>query len=317
MSWFSSFGGFILIFFTLAIGVGSIFLGSNDVINQTGNNISNILPNNISPNNLEGLVPHLLNVIGEYSPLFFGLLLVCGIAAVQSASIIYLSTGALLTRDILKKFFIPNMNNNEQIFAFRIILMIVFILALILSIQSSGSILDLGSFALSIACQMFVPLIAICYFPWLTKNGVALGIVVGIITVFFTEHIGQIMFGNLFSWEKWPLTIHSGFWGILFNFISAISISFITQETKENNYKNKFHEFFNDHKNFSISRRSLKPSAWIVTVTWIFFSLGPGLIIGNNMFGNPNNVESWAFGIPSIWVWQIIFWLLGIILVWF
>ena len=262
-------------------------------------------------------MPHLLNVIGEYSPLFFGLLLVCGIASVQSASIIYLSTGALLTRDILKKFFIPNMNNNEQIFAFRIILMIVFIFALTLSIQSSGSILDLGSFALSIACQMFVPLIAICYFPWLTKNGVAFGIVVGIITVFFTEHIGQVMFGNLISWEKWPLTIHSGFWGILFNFVSAISISFITQENKENNYKNKVHEFFNDHKNFSISRRSLKPSAWIVTVTWIFFSLGPGLIIGNNMFGNPNNVESWAFGIPSIWVWQIIFWLLGIILVWF
>ena len=49
-------------------------------------------------------MPHLLNVIGEYSPLFFGLLLICGIAAVQSASIIYLSTGALLTRDILKKF---------------------------------------------------------------------------------------------------------------------------------------------------------------------------------------------------------------------
>ena len=316
--WFSSFLiGFILIFFTTAIGVGSIFLGSNDIINQTGNNISNILPNNISPNNLESLIPHLLNVIGEYSPLFFGLLLICGIASIQSASIIYLSTGALLTRDIIKKFFIPNMNNNEQVFSFRIILMVVFILSLALSIKSNGSILDLGSFALGIACQMFVPLLALCYFPWLTKNGVALGILVGIITVFFTEHIGQIMFGNLISWEKWPFTIHSSFWGILFNFISAVSISFITQENKENNYKNKIHEFFNDHKSFSISRRSLKPSAWIVTITWIFFSLGPGLIIGNNMFGNPNNVESWSFGIPSIWVWQIIFWLLGIILVWF
>ncbi len=316
--WFSSFFiGLILIFFTLAIGVGSIFLGSNDVINQTGNNISNVLPNNISPNNLEGLVPHLLNVIGEYSPLFFGLLLICGIASVQSASIVYLSTGALITRDILKKFFIPNMNNNEQIFSFRIVLMIVFIFSLVLSIQTKGSILDLGSFALGIACQMFVPLIAICYFPWLTKNGVALGMVVGIITVFLTENIGQIMFGNLINWEKWPLTIHSGFWGVIFNFISAVSISFITQEIKENNYKNKIHEFFNDHRNFSISRRSLKPSAWIVTVTWIFFSLGPGLMIGNSMFGNPNNVESWSFGIPSIWVWQIIFWLLGVILVWF
>ena len=112
----------------------------------------------ISPNNLGSLVPHLINVIGEYSPLFFGLLLVCGIAAIQSSSIIYLSSSALLTRDILKRFFIRNMNNNEQIFAFRIILMIIFIAALVISIKSSSSIFDLGSFALSIACQMFVPL---------------------------------------------------------------------------------------------------------------------------------------------------------------
>ena len=316
--WFSSFLiGFVLIFFTAAIGSGSIFLGSNDLINQTGNNISNVLPNNISPYNLEGLVPHLINVIGEYSPLFFGLLLICGIASLQSASIIYISTSALLTRDILKRFFIQNMNNNEQIFAFRIILMLIFIISLVISVQTSNSIFDLGSFALSIACQMFVPLIAICYLPWLTKNGIAFGIIVGIITVFFTEHIGQIMFQNLIIWEKWPLTFHSAFWGLLFNFISAISISFITQDSKENNHKNKIHEFLNEHKSLSMSRRSLKPSAWIVTITWLFFALGPGTIIGNEMFGNPNNVESWSFGIPSIWVWQIIFWLLGVILVWF
>ena len=316
--WFSSFLiGFVLIFFTAAIGSGSIFLGSNDLINQTGNNISNVLPNNISPNNLQGLVPHLINVIGEYSPLFFGLLLICGIASLQSASIIYISTSALLTRDILKRFFIQNMNNNDQIFAFRIILMLVFIVSLVLSIKTSNSIFDLGSFALSIACQMFVPLIAICYLPWLTKNGIAFGIIVGIITVIFTEHIGQIMFQDLIKWEKWPLTFHSAFWGLLFNFISAISISFITQDSKEKNHKSKIHEFLNEHKSLSMNRRSLKPSAWIVTVTWLFFGLGPGTIIGNEMFGNPNNVESWSFGIPSIWVWQIIFWLLGIILVWF
>jgi hypothetical protein len=164
---------------------------------------------------------------------------------------------------------------------------------------------------------MFVPLIALCYFPWLTKHGVALGIAVGIITVFFTEHVGQIMFGNIIPWEKWPLTIHSAFWGVLFNLGAAIAISFITQETKETNHKNKFHDFFDEHRNFSISRRSLKPSAWIVTIAWIFFALGPGVIIGNEFFGKPSNVESWSFGMPSIWVWQIIFWVLGVILVWF
>ena len=46
--------------------------------------------------------------------------------------------------------------------------------------KSANIILGLGSFALSIACQMFIPLIAICYFSWFTKQGVTLGIVVGI-----------------------------------------------------------------------------------------------------------------------------------------
>ena len=316
--WFSSFFiGLILIFFTTAIGVGSIFLGTNNVINESGNNISNILPNTVLPNQIESLVPHLINVVGDYSPLFFGLLLICGIASLQSTSIIYISSSALLTRDIVKKFFIKNTNNDEQIFSYRIILMLIFIFSLVLSIQSSNVIFSLGSLSLGIACQMFVPLIALCYFPWLTKNGVALGIVVGIITVFFTEHIGQIMFGNIIVWEKWPLTIHSAFWGVLFNLGAAITISFITQDGKETNHKNKFHEFFEDHRNFSINRRSLKPSAWIVTIAWIFFALGPGTIIGNEIFGKPSNVESWSFGMPSIWVWQIIFWLLGVVLVWF
>lgn len=316
--WFSSFFiGLILIFFTTAIGIGSIFLGANNIINESGNNISNILPSNIVPVEIETLVPHLINVIGNYSPLFFGLLLVCGIAAVQSTSFLYLSSSAILTRDILKRFFIKNMTSQEQIFSSRIILLVIFVISVILSIQSSNAILNLGSLSLSIACQMFVPLIAICYFPWFTKHGVALGIVVGIVTVFFTEHVGQIMFGDLIKWNKWPLTIHSSVWGVLFNLISCSAISFITQEIKETNHKHKFHEFIDENKNVSLKRRSLKPSAWIVTIAWIFFALGPGTIIGNEMFGKPANVESWSFGMPSIWVWQIIFWLLGVILVWF
>ena len=49
----SFFIGFILIFFITPIGIGSIFLGANNIINESGNNISNIgsvsqftLPNN-------------------------------------------------------------------------------------------------------------------------------------------------------------------------------------------------------------------------------------------------------------------------------
>jgi len=316
--WFSSFLiGFVLIFFTAAIGIGSLFLGGNSVINASGNNISNIIPSNIAPNEIETLVPHLINVIGDYSPLFFGLLLICGIAALQSSGTIYLSSSAIITRDVIKRFFVKNMNNREQIFTSRIVLMFIFIFSLILSIQSSNIIFNLGSISLGIACQMFVPLIAICYFPWLTKHGVSLGIVVGILAVIFTDSIGQAMFGDIIKWNKWPLTIHSAAWGVLFNLIASVVISFITQEVKETNHKHKFHEFINEHRNVSLGRRSLKPSAWIVTIAWIFFALGPGAIIGNEIFGKPSNVESWSFGMPSLWVWQIIFWLLGIVLVWF
>ena len=185
----SFFIGFVLIFFITPIGIGSIFLGANNIINESGNNISNILPKNIVPSEIETLVPHLINVIGNYSPLFFGLLLVCGIASVQSTSYLFLSSSAILTRDILKRFFIRNMTSQEQIFSSRILLLGIFILSMILSIQSANIILGLGSFALSIACQMFIPLIAICYFSWFTKQGVALGIIVGIIAVFLLSLI--------------------------------------------------------------------------------------------------------------------------------
>ena len=164
---------------------------------------------------------------------------------------------------------------------------------------------------------MFVPLIAICYISWFTKQGGSFGIVVGIITVFFTESVGHTIFGDLIFWNKWPLTIHSSAWGLVFNLVATIVISFITQDSKEPNHKYKFHDFINDYKSYAVSRRSLKPSAWIITSAWIFFALGPGLIMGNELFGKPVNVESWSFGMPSIWVWNIVFWVLGIPLIWF
>ena len=316
--WFSAFLiGFLLIFFTAAIGAGSLLLGGNYIINQSGNNISNIIPGNIFPNQIESLVPHLINLIGEYSIIFFSILAICAISAIQATGSIYLTSSAIVTRDIIKRFFVRGMNNQAQIFTSRIVLMIIFIVSLVISVKFNDSIFSLGSFALAIACQMFVPLLAICYISWFTKQGVSLGIVVGVIAVFLTEAAGQKMFGDFIVWNKWPLTIHSSVWGLLTNIFATTIISFITQDSKETNHKFKFHDFLNDHRNYSIARRSLKPSGWILTAAWTFFALGPGLLMGNELFGKPVSVESWSFGMPSIWVWKIAFWILGIVLIWF
>ena len=91
------------------------------------------------------------------------------VAAVHSTGSLYLTSSAIITRDILKKFFVKNMSNKEQIFTARIVIMFLFIISLIFSVQFGKNILSLGSFALAMACQMFVPLLAICYIPWFTK----------------------------------------------------------------------------------------------------------------------------------------------------
>ncbi len=316
-AWFSGLlMGFILIFFTLGIGLSSVLLGANEVINSSGNNVSNVLPNNIFPENFDTLIPNIINLIGEYSPIFFAVLVICAVASFQLTSNFYLSSSAIITRDVIKRFFFTNMKTNQQIFTSRVMVMIIFFASLSFAIGSPNA-LSLGSFSLSIGCQMLIPLLAICYFPWFTKHGVALGLVVGILVVFLTEDIGQLLLGNVLPWNKWPLTIHSSAWGVFFNLVAALVISFITQDLKENSHKHKFHDFINDYKASSMLRRSLKPSAWIVTIVWIFFAVGPGSLLGNNFFGRPQSVESWSFGMPSLWVWQIIFWIIGVFIVWF
>jgi hypothetical protein len=63
----------------------------------------------------------------------------------------------------------------------------------------------------------------------------------------------------------------------------------------------------------------LVPIGWIITLAWFFFGIGPGAVIGNDIFGDPNagTPDAWTFGIPSIWAWQILFWLLGVGMMWF
>jgi hypothetical protein len=78
-----------------------------------------------------------------------------------------------------------------------------------------------------------------------------------------------------------------------------------------------FHSFLREHAGLPEHKRGLIPIAWIVTIAWMIFAIGPGAVIGNTIFGAPNAPETWVFGIPSIWAWQIIFWLLGVGMMWF
>jgi Na+/proline symporter len=337
--WVSSFGmGIALFIFTVFQGMGAHILGADPVANAAGINISNMLPESIGkadqgnliylitigdPESIGkgsqgNLVPYLINTIADIAPWLVGLLAVCALAAMQSTGAAYMSTCAsMLTRDIYKKFFSPKMTHAEQILVGRICVIVVIGVALMIATFSMDALVLLGGLALAFSFQMWVPLASVCYFPWLTREGVSWGLLGGMVGVIMTESIGQSLFGDSISWGRWPWTMHSAFWGMLVNLAIAIPVSFMTQNSRDRAHRQKYHDFLADHVALPANKQSLKPAAWIITVAWLFFGIGPGAVIGNDIFGAPNDISTWTFGIPSIWAWQILFWLLGVGMMWF
>jgi len=325
--WASSFGiGLILFVFTAFQGIGGHFLGADLAFAEKYPELTN----NVMGAGLGGvdimksagkqgmLVPQLIHLMADTAPWLVGLLAVCALAAMQSTGAAYMSTaGGMLTRDILKHFIMPNASHATQKFWGRVGVAVIVGAALVVASTSADALVLLGGLAVAFGFQMWVPLLSVCYFPWFTRQGVTVGLFLGILAVMCTETIGQSWFG-ITAWGRWPLTMHSAFWGIFFNLGAALLISAVTQNEDDMKHKMKFHKFLADHAGLPAEKKKLVPTAWIITLVWFFFGIGPGAVIGNTIFGDPNGgVEAWTFGMPSIWAWQILWWALGVFMMWF
>jgi hypothetical protein len=74
--------------------------------------------------------------------------------------------------------------------------------------------------------------------------------------------------------------------------------------------------FRRDHR-ADFGGRAARGAKWSLTLLWVFFALGPGAIIGNSFFAHPVFTEAnLSLGVPSLWVWQTLFWIIGVMLVW-
>jgi len=191
--------------------------------------------------------------------------------------------------------------------------------ALVVATFSRDALVLLGGLAVAFGFQMWPSLAAVCWFPWITRQGATWGLAAGLLAVIFTETIGQSITGGALPWGRWPWTIHSAGWGIIFNLAFCIPISAMTQgDTAAREHRMKYHNFLREHATLSADKKRLVPIAWIITLAWLFFGIGPGAVIGNTIFGAPAaGVAGWTFGIPSIWAWQILFWILGVGMMWF
>ena len=322
--WASAFGiGAILFIFTAIQGMGSHFLGANlEMVTNNPEVVNNVIGPNIGNQDLMetaskqgNLVPQLINLMSETAPWLVGLLSVCALAAMQSTGAAYMSTaGAMITRDLVKRYLLPNANDKTQVLLGRVFVVLIVVMALLVAATATDALVLLGGLAVAYGFQMWPALIAICFWPWLTRLGITLGLIAGLIAVTCTESIGAAL--GITAWGRWPLTIHSAGWGIFFNLGIAILVSFFTQNSDELAHKMKFHNFLKEYAGLPSEKRNLIPIAWIITLLWFFFGIGPGAVIGNWVFGDPTNPDTWIFGIPSIWAWQILFWVIGVYMMW-
>jgi Na+/proline symporter len=319
--WASSLGiGGILIMFTAIQGFAGHIIGGDPRMLAAGHG-KDVMQLGKSLMEMPGkqgmIVPALINLMSDTAPWLVGLLSVCALAAMQSTGAAYMSTaGGMLTRDLYKRYLNPGASHGTQKLFGRIGVGIIVGSALIVATTSKDALVLLGGLAVAYGFQMWPALIAICYWPWLTRRGIVFGLIAGIIAVTCTETIGTKWFG-ITAWGRWPLTMHSAGWGIVFNLGTAIIVSAFTQSKDALAHRMKYHDFLKEHASIPADKKKLIPVAWIVVLVWFFFAQGPGAVVGNTLFGSPNDAATWVFGMPSIWVWQIIWWALGVGMMWF
>jgi len=321
--WASAAGiGGILMVFTAFQGLGSHFLGADTAFMAAHPDlVNNVMGAGLGGKDLmesagkQGmLVPQLIYLMADAAPWLVGLLSVCALAAMQSTGAAYMSTaGGMLTRDILKRFIMPKATHGQQKLWGRIGVAVIVLAALVVATTATDALVLLGGLAVAYGFQMWPALMSVCYFPWLTRQGVVLGLIAGLIAVTLTEKIGA----QYMPWGRWPWTLHSAGWGIFFNLGIAVIVSAMTQNKADTEHKMTFHNYLREHASVAADKKKLVPTAWIIVLVWFFFGIGPGAVIGNTIFGNPTDHTDWMFGIPSIWAWQLLWWALGVFMMWF
>jgi hypothetical protein len=140
--------------------------------------------------------------------------------------------------------------------------------------------------------------------------------VVGLLAVTLTDKTSA-WFGV--PWGAYPLTIHSAGWGIFFNLLTTFFVSHFSGESDvAKAVKTKKHKLLQSITGMTPKRKKRIKLAWGLTLVWFLVGFGPFATIGNAFFSDPNSPALWTpFGLPSLWVWQLMFLGYGIFVMWF
>ena len=292
--------GLVLLFFATAYGLGGLAPGIAGPVDATTAAIQSVAPR---------------------QPWLSALLAMCVIAAVQMAAAAYVSTTAtMVTLDVYKRFFRPAADDRAQRRIARAAMALIFIVALLMSTFTPVAQMRIGGLALAFALQLWPVLAGVCWLPWLSRPAVTVGLCVGLVAVLLTEPVGAAVaqfLGFDLPWGRWPWTIHSAGWGIFFNVLTCAVVSLATRGGAGRRHRDGFHRHLHARAGLPASKQVMRPAVWALILGWMFFAIGPGAVLGNDLFGAPAaGIAAWKLGIPSLWAWQIIWWALGVFVIW-
>jgi Na+/proline symporter len=286
------FVGFALFFFTAIQG-----MGGRVVMDE----VSKALGVVVSDRNL---VPALME---HYLPGFWLAFVTVGaLAAMQSTAAPYIGTGStILARDVYFRYMRPMAGHGEQIWMSRVFAVLIAAVALLISIKSAAAMVMLGGLATAFGTLMYITLLGVCYGWPIRGVGAVVGLFVGILTVILTDSVISPFASTLgFLW-----TIHSAGWGLIVGLVVALLISKGVGESPETRERQReIRAWLNDIDRPTESQRAWRKAAWVMVPVWYLFAIGPFAVIGNSAFS--------FLGFPPLWSWQIVWWLIGIIMMW-
>jgi solute:Na+ symporter, SSS family len=250
---------------------------------------------------------------------------VCVIVMLIAMSLIavafFATSGAsIVTIELLERYVLLGLAPSGERLSARVALSVIYGAVLLLAAFLPAVAAVLSTLALPLSAQLFPAYLGLCWFPWMSRSAVLVGLIVGALFVVFTEPPGLIFFNSLFAelgWGRWPLTIHSAAWGLAVNVAASLLVSIFTQRDAEREHRNALHAILRRDHRIDFGGRAVRSAKWSLTLLWIFFALGPGAILGNTFFTHPVFTEAdLSLGVPSLWVWQASFWIIGVMLVW-
>lgn len=230
-----------------------------------------------------------------------GLVFLGAIAAIHSTAAPYIGTGGtILQRDVYWRYVRrQGGSHNEQIWTNRLFATVLTLASVIVSITATDAIVMIGGFATAFGTIMYLLLLGVHYGFKFPRMGAVLGMIAAIVACFLTYY----------TW-RYPLSMHTAFWGIFAGLVVAYAcraVGFKDDEVTIARQK-EVRTWMDSIDGPSESGRKWRNAMKWLVPAWYFMALGPGIMMGNTGIS--------IAGFPPLWTWQIIWWIIGIVMMW-